>query len=161
MLLLVILSAGLYLQSEVSFYKAKASDSATIIADMEKQYAESALKYQMKINQIEIDNLVLVQTKTDELKSIRKQHEDTISALNSDHSDRMRNMQKRIQEYARITEGSSVECRNLANHTAQLDRTLEEGRHLVGELRAGIEFRDNQLRTIGKLLTEERSLLTE
>lgn len=149
------------MQSQVSYYKAKASDSATVIADMEKQYAESALKYQMKINQIEIDNIILVQTKTDELSSIRKQHEDTINALNSGYSDRMRNMQKRIQEYARITEGSSAKCRDLADHTAQLDRTLEEGRHLVGELRAGIEFRDNQLKKVGELLLSERKLLTE
>lgn len=152
--LLAVLSAGLYMQSVID-------SSAATIAKMERDYAESALKYQMKINQIEVDNLVLIQERSDELTSIRKEHETTISALNNDHSDRMRNMQKREQEYARIAQSNSAQCRDLANHTARLDRTLEEGRYLVAELRAGIEFRDNQLRTIGKLLTSERALLTE
>lgn len=131
------------------------------IAQMEGEAAQAALAQVKKVKEIETKNQKLLDETELALKSLRTQHEITLSQLGSDYNSRMRSMQERLERYSTIARDSTVEVRNLANHTARLDRSLEEGRQLVVELRAGIKLRDQRLVVVGELLQQERALRNE
>ena len=61
----------------------------------------------------------------------------------------MRNHQERAELYKRKAEGSEVERGSLASHAAELDRSLEEGRRVVKDLRTTVEQRDTELILLG------------
>lgn len=81
--------------------------------------------------------------------------------LNRDFTDRMRNSEARAAQYQRQAQGTPDQCSRLASHAAELDRSLEQGRHLVGELQAAIGQRDAQLKLLGEQIITDRELINE
>lgn len=128
------------------YYKLQEEKSAfakyrTIQETLAKTYAESAMHIQ---KQKEKD----LKATADKLAEERKQYESRISDINSNYSSRMLDMEKRLQYYSSLSASTEVgdTCRNLATRAAGLDRSLEEGRQLVGELKEAVILRDKQLR---------------
>lgn len=88
-------------------------------------------------------------------------HAKELDALRDDYARSVQRSDARAAIYQRQAQAGAVECGDLASHTAELDRSLEAGRSLVGELRATLELRDQQLVQVGQQLTADRKLLEE
>lgn len=95
----------------------------------------------------------------DSLAASTLNHTRALAALQSGFSERLRQSDSRSAVYERMSEAGAVERANLASHAAQLDRSLEEGRLLVGELRSTVEQRDEQIRALGSQIAADRQLI--
>lgn len=106
------------------------------------------------------DNRNLSEKLTHDLAEQKTAHEVELAHVKSDYDSRLLQSEKRAGVYKRMSEAGSTECGNLASHTAELDRSLEQGRSLVRELRETLRFRDEQLKTVSAKLLADRKLLT-
>lgn len=95
------------------------------------------------------------------LRKTEVNYEKALADLSVERSLRLRLSAQRSAEYERLAAAGSSERGDLARHTAQLDRSLEEGRGLVAELAATVGQRDAQLRMVGAQLLNDRKLLEE
>lgn len=104
-------------------------------------YANSVMAIQ-KSKQADLDQAAV------KLSEERKRYEERIATIGSEHASRLLDMEKRLDYYSSLSASTEVgdTCRNLATRTAGLDRSLEEGRQLVGELKEAVILRDKQLR---------------
>lgn len=66
---------------------------------------------------------------------------------------------RRGQVYRDQAEASATSCRDLAGHAAELDRALEEGVGLVGELQEALGLREHQLKLLGDQILDDRRLM--
>ena len=96
---------------------------------------------------------------THELAEAEKAHDVALADQRSEFERRLRDSDRRASHYQRQAAGGASQCGNLASHAAGLDRSLEEGRRLVEDLRRTLEFRDEQLRQLGRQLANDRALL--
>lgn len=76
-------------------------------------------------------------------------------------ADRLRKSEERADLYKRHSEGDAIERERLASHAAQLDRSLEEGRGVVTELKDLVGLRDKQLILLGQQIKTDRKLFDE
>lgn len=97
---------------------------------------------------------------SDQLASLREDNSRMVAALRSGFALRLRESEDRAALYERMSEAGAVERANLASHAAQLDRALEQGRLLVGELRSTLAERDGQVRLLGDQLRADRELIS-
>lgn len=84
-----------------------------------------------------------------------------LATMRSNYTRQLQLSTSRAAIYQREAQGGSVECAGLASHTAELDRSLEEGRSLVLELRDTLELRDEQLVQVGDQLLADRKLYSD
>ena len=136
------------------------------IDEVSKEWTQEKLAYQDEILRIKTLNAGLEQDFENreaevnkELRNVKASYERTLASNASEHAARLRNHQERADLYERKAQGSEVERRGLASHAAELDRSLEEGRQLVQELRTVVELRDSQLTEVGQQLLQTRALL--
>jgi hypothetical protein len=101
------------------------------------------------------------QRAADALSSASEAHAKELDAVRSDYARSLQRSETRAAIYQRQATGGAAECRGLASHTAELDRSLEAGRSLVGELRATLELRDRQLVQVGQQLMADRKLFAD
>ena len=73
----------------------------------------------------------------------------------------LRRSDDRAAIYERLSDSGATERANLASYAAQLDRSLVEGRQVVGELRSTLVQRDRQLIQLGEQLQADRRLINE
>ena len=73
-----------------------------------------------------------------------------IAAATRDFTERLLKSEGRAKTYAAMSQAGSIERTALANHAAKLDRSLEEGRHLVRELRETLGQRDREIMMLGE-----------
>ena len=97
----------------------------------------------------------------DEIAASKIQHERDLAKLASDYSGRLRSSEMRAELYRRQAQSGSIEQDDLASHAAQLDRSLEEGRSLVRELRETLGFRDQQIQSLSRQIYNDRALLED
>lgn len=102
--------------------------------------------------------------KTDDLvekaKVAQQRAEDSLRTQRSMYERRLRDSASRAEVYQRMSEASAIEQQRLADHAAKLDRSLEEGRQLVGELRSTLELRDEQIVILATQIQNDRELLS-
>lgn len=91
------------------------------------------------------------------LLEIRKEYETNVANATNAHNMRMQQLETRTRSYRLMSEASAAERRALADTAAELDRTLIEGRQLVGELRQEVALRNKQLEVIGEQIRAERN----
>lgn len=94
-----------------------------------------------------------------ELRNVQAQHQVELSRLTAEYSDRLLKSEGRAGVYQRQAQGTAADRERLASHAAKLDRTLEEGRRLVAELRATIGLRDEQLKSLAAQIRADRELM--
>lgn len=61
--------------------------------------------------------------------------------------------------YRRKAEAGEAESRDLANHAAELDRSIVEGKRVAAELAATVRLRDEQLILLGSQIKADRAIL--
>mgnify|MGYP003477691768 FL=1 len=98
---------------------------------------------------------------THELAQANQIHAVSLAANRSDYDKRLQLASKRYGVYQAIGVSSSSECRGLSSHAIELDRTLEEGRFLVRELRDTLELRDSQVKSLGSQILNDRRVISD
>jgi hypothetical protein len=98
---------------------------------------------------------------TYELEQNRQRFEIQRTADELVYTARLQQSEMRANVYQRQSRGSASERDRLAEHAAQLDRTIEEGRSLVKELRATIGQRDGTIRALRLMVLNDRTLLNK
>lgn len=73
-----------------------------------------------------------------------------IAAATRTFTERLRKSEGRAKTYADMSQASADERAALADHAAKLDRSLEEGRHLVRELRETLGQREREITMLGE-----------
>lgn len=115
----------------------------------------------LKNTQLSAENARLTQNIEDEAKKNEEQHQKAIAAVHADYAGRLLDATTREGIYRKQAQGSAIERERLASHAAQLDRSLEEGRALVRQLRETVRFREQQLNTLAQQIRADRKLLEE
>lgn len=135
-------------------------------ADVQMEWAESAAKHkaamatlQGKYNALAEQHTLRLKELSDELTLSNARHKNELSQYRSDYAERLRLASNRASVYQRQAQGSTIERDNLAEHAARLDRSLEEGRSLVRELRATLGQREVTIRSLGGIILIDRTLL--
>lgn len=118
-----------------------------------------------ELTQKNLDLTAAHQTETtriaDELAAQQAGYAKALDALRIDYANRLLQSAAREGIYQRKAQGSAVERDYLASHAARLDRSLEEGRSLVRELRETLGQRDNAIRTLSQQIQADRRLINE
>lgn len=135
--------------------------------DIRKEVAENELARSKVITKLQDDLAEAVANHSKEMTEIQDEynqaqlrHSLAVDALQRDADKRLQLSETRANVYKRQSHGSSVEQERLAKHAAELDRTLEEGRHLVAELREAIRQRDDAIRALGSMILTDRKLFS-
>lgn len=100
-----------------------------------------------------------VKSTESELIKLKESHAKTIDSINRNYADRLRAADARSNRYKQMSRGTEAERNYLAKHATELDRTIEEGRHLVRELRETLGLREDELRRLGVYLETGASVL--
>ncbi len=111
-------------------------------------------KYKIKIEEYQND----VSRLQSELQTAQIKFKEELAFINGDSSSRLLKSEQRASVYREQARDSEAKRRELAEHTARLDKALTEGTALVKELSELIKLRDTQVNTCTKLLLEERKL---
>jgi cell division protein FtsB len=93
------------------------------------------------------------------LENANVAHAKVIAGVRAEYTDRLRKSEARSGIYREQAEGGATQCRRLASHATELDRSLEEGRSVVQELRTTVGLRDQQLEQLGRQILADRALL--
>lgn len=115
--------------------------------------------YKAENEALRAQNKELVEKHTKELKDVKQSYESRIKLLESEFTRRMQFHENRAQLYRQQAQGGETERRNLADHAAKLDRTVEEGIAVVGELSELIGLRDKQIIVLGDQIRADRKVL--
>lgn len=129
--------------------------------NQEKAIRAKAVQMQIDLNAALVKaNRETTERLTHALAEQNTQHQVELANAQSDFDKRLLKSQQRADTYKRMSETGIGQCRDLASHAAKLDRTLEEGRSVVRELRETLRFRDEQLTLVSAKLLADRKLLT-
>lgn len=124
-----------------------------------KAYAAEIEKLKTGYAALESEHRAETTRITHELAEADKKYEVAIANAKSDYANRLRNSEDRAAVYKRQAQSGAAESQRLASHAAELDRSLEEGRSLVRELRTTLGLRDEQLKALGEQILNDRKLL--
>lgn len=107
----------------------------------------------------EAEHKLLSEQNSNELARTQKEHEQALVALRADFTERLLSSTNRAGAYERMSRGTAIERDRLVQHTAELDRTLEEGRSLVRELRQTLGQCEITVGVLGTQILLDRDLL--
>ena len=129
--------------------------------DQAKEAQAKAIQLQKDLNSaLEAGNKKATEEATHALAEQNTKHQVELANAQSEFDRRLLQSEKRADVYKRMSQAGTTERGNLASHAAQLDRSLEQGRQLVRELRETLRFRDEQLKAVSAKLVADRKLLT-
>jgi hypothetical protein len=118
------------------------------VARLEKEIADNERTHRQEARQI-----------SDRLADAQATYAADIAALRNAAAQRMRESADRAEVYEYLSDSGAVERANLASYAAQLDRSLVQGRQLVGELRATVVQRDEQILGLAEQIHSDRRLI--
>lgn len=97
----------------------------------------------------------------EELADANQTYAGSMAALNAGFALRLHNSEDRARKYQHLSQASEAERASLASHAAELDRALEQGRLLVGELRTTLGQREATIKSLATILFSDRKLMGE
>ena len=107
------------------------------------------------------EQAVETQRITNELRNNKASYESELRDIELNYIERLRHSEKRNEVYSRLSEGGAIERGNLAGYATKLDNSLEEGRQLVKQLRATLEQREREIRSLSQQIRTDRKLIGE
>lgn len=135
-------------------------------ASVQSRWDEETVRRDLITEQLKSKNEKLSQENKDlvvniatNLENANALHTKTVAALHAEYADRLRKSEARSGIYREQAEGGATQCQRLASHATELDRSLEEGRSVVQELRTTVGLRDQQLEQLGRQILADRALL--
>ena len=148
------------LYSTHSFMYRSGSNAIQIQWDAEKTARNSEiLQLQNQLRDKESAHATETANISKELEDSKTAHAIAIGKLQSDYAERLRNSEGRTGVYKRLSESGETERYRLAEHATKLDRSLEEGRLLVAELRATVEQHERVIVQLGNQILTDRKLI--
>ena len=114
---------------------------------------------QSRLNVAERTHLTETTRLQNEISQTNEVHQAELNRLKSDFDLRMQLSENRATVYRNQAKRGAAECGNLANHAAELDRTLEEGRNVVAELKEVVGLRDRQIIILSDQIKADRQIL--
>lgn len=111
------------------------------IAQREREHAQDVSDLQTQLNE------------ADTVMELR------IADISASYSQRLHLSEARAARYQQMAATDPAQCRSLASHATELDRTLEQGRSLVQELGATLEQRESQIKVLGAQILADRKLM--
>lgn len=161
-LVVAALAAAIGLSYKMTYTVGKLEGAKEVQQDWDKQ--EAARLAEINKTRGELDVLTKQHAKAqkeyeDELAASALAHEDELSRYRREYDDRLQLANSRARVYQRQANGSAAERDTLARHAAELDRSLEEGRSLVRELRQTLGQREVTIRALGGIILNDRTLL--
>lgn len=128
--------------------------------DLEKAGRDAVTSVLKERNKhLETESVRLSEENTERLKANEKAYQDALATARTEYDKRLRLSEGRAGIYRQQAEGSASERERLASHAAELDRTLEQGRSLVRELRETLGLRDSQIEALSNQIRTDRKLL--
>ncbi|MNO13163.1 hypothetical protein D3C76_27910 [compost metagenome] len=134
--------------------------SAEWASDTEKRN-KAINELQGKYNVLQDQHKAKVEELTRDLQKSADEHQVTLDGYRTDYDQRLQLATSRADVYQRKARGSASERDALAEHAAQLDRSLEEGRKLVREFGETVRQRDRTISALKQMVLIDRTLLTE
>lgn len=133
--------------------------------EVRQQWDASLDEYNIKYKRLEDamrtkEELYSQQSKelSDALQDTEQKHAATLDSVRTDLTSRLQQSESRASAYRSQANGSSIERDRLAKHASELDRTLEQGRSLVRELRETIRFREATIQSLSNQIELDRTL---
>lgn len=131
----------------------------------EAKVATEKLEYSREINRLQAVVRTKEQEHAAETSRLQSQiaeqnrlHEVALAAVRTQLTQRLRTSEARAGVYQRQAEAGPAQCRDLAAHAAQLDRSLEQGRGLVQELWLTVGQREGAIRSLSEQIRADRKL---
>ena len=118
----------------------------------ELQEAKKEAEHQFKTKEGELN---------ERIKQDQNAHDAAIAAATRDFTERLRKSEGRAKAYADMSQAGTIERAALADHAAKLDQSLEEGRHLVRELRETLGQREREIKTLGEHILNVYELINK
>lgn len=125
-----------------------------------KLQAQAVAQLQAELRNQEAQHRVASQRISDELVQAQSDYQAALVRHRAEFAQRLQHSESRARHYQRQARGDTAEQLALAEHAARLDRTLEEGRSLVRELREVVGQRERTIRTLSQQIHADRRLLT-
>lgn len=116
----------------------------------EQRYQSQVVELQEKIRTTETEFNEKVSTLNDTITRNKAEYQNALDRAGVEFANRLRKSEGRAKTYADMSQAGEVERATLADHTAKLDQSLEEGRHLVRELRETLGQRDREIMMLGE-----------
>ena len=126
------------------------AEAQSYFLQMEKKWQAEIDVLQLEKESAEQEYKTTIGELNDRITDAEAAHKQVIAGLARDYADRMRKSENRAKTYYDMA--GAAESAALAAHAAELDRTVEEGRHLVAELRETLGQRDKELTQLGEAL---------
>lgn len=95
----------------------------------------------------------------EEMNTRKLEYDKNLYIINDDFNNRLLKQTERANYYRQQAKDSGCGQSNLADHTARLDTSLEEGRHLVRQLSETIRLRESELKLLGDVIINDRKTL--
>lgn len=131
-----------------SKWDAEKAEVQDYVLKLENEYLFLIAEHERSVEELE-----------EEARRNKEEFEAALVRANDAYTDRLRSTEQRASVYQRQAQADATERRNLANHAAELDRTLEEGRHLVRQLRTTLRQRELEIGRLGQQILLDRSTL--
>lgn len=128
------------------------AEAQSYFLQMEKKWQAEIDVLQLEKESAEQEYKTTIGELNDRITDAEAAHKQVIAGLARDYADRMRKSENRAKTYYDMSQAGAAESAALAAHAAELDRTVEEGRHLVAELRETLGQRDKELTQLGEAL---------
>lgn len=142
------------------FVYSKGKEKVQLEWDREKETQEQVTKeIQNKYEELYKFHKEYVEYISSQLNTKEKENEERIADIERKHLDGLRKSEDRASVYRRKAEAGEAESRDLANHAAELDRSLVEGKRVAAELAATVRLRDEQIKALGTMLTTTYSIV--
>ena len=135
----------------------------------ETEYREILKKATDNLNKLkavhreeEKDHARRIQTLEDQLARNQEDYITSLDGINTDHAERLRQSESRLRYYKSIgsvQETGASECTALISVTGTYDANLTEGIRVVKELRGASTRVLEDLRTMTKIVEEDRELI--
>lgn len=125
-------------------------------AEVERQEAIDAVKTEYRTK--EEAHAVEASRLQTQIADQARLHQVALAAVRAELDKRVRSSEQRALVYQRQAEADPAQCRDLADHAARLDGSLEQGRSLVQELRLTLGQRDNEIRSLSQQINADRQL---
>lgn len=159
-----VLGALLFLiiGSSALFHWGKVTGSAEVTKEwnQEKKQTEEYI-HTLALQYVELKRVHAVESQNlrNEIVQSRNKYEADLIDIRNQYSDRLLSSEQRANLYKRQAESGTIEHRGLADYAAELDRSLEEGRHLVRELRTALGQREREIGILSTQIHTDRNLL--
>lgn len=129
--------------------------------DVQVEWRQQEGKLIAQVAELEARHAKQIKDIADEAERTRKEHEANVTGQRTVLEQRLSQSNRRAQVYRTQADACGTSSRDLAAHAASLDRSLEEGRGLVLELRSHLGFCENRVRLLGDVIKSDRQLAME